>query len=107
MTCTETSSPTLPAAAASRFPFLRVFPLEWMMTNQFRSVDHLPAYRGPLLQSHGKADQIVRYSLGQSLYEFANKPKQFIDIPDGTHNSPQSATFYAELGAFLDEHLAD
>ena len=71
------------------------------MRTQFNSLAKIGNYHGPLLQSHGTADRLIPYAMGRQLFEAANEPKQFIAIPGGDHNDPQTEEYYAALSAFL------
>jgi fermentation-respiration switch protein FrsA (DUF1100 family) len=67
------------------------------------SLDKIQEYHGPLLQSHGTADEIVPFVLGQRLFEAAPGPKQFLALPGLGHNEPQPSFYDAALAAFLDD----
>jgi fermentation-respiration switch protein FrsA (DUF1100 family) len=41
--------------------------------------------------------------LGEQLFDAANEPKEFITIPDGNHNMPQSDEFYEAMKRFLED----
>jgi fermentation-respiration switch protein FrsA (DUF1100 family) len=72
------------------------------MSNRFDSESKIGDYRGPLLQSHGDADQVIPYEFGQRLHQAAAGPKRFVTIPGADHNDPQTSDYYWELDAFLD-----
>ena len=73
------------------------------MHNRFDSLARIGAYRGPLLQSHGTADEVVPFAQGKQLFEAAAaSPKQFIAMPDVTHNGPNDEDYYTVLQCFLD-----
>ena len=91
---------TLPDAARSG-PIGRIAPVEWMMSNQFRSVDIIDQYQGPLLQSHGTADEVISFRLGQQLHARANEPKEFFTDQGGGHNTDDGAPYYSVLVNFL------
>jgi fermentation-respiration switch protein FrsA (DUF1100 family) len=77
--------------------------LAWLVpANKLDSVAQLGRYHGPLLQSHGQADRTIPYALARKLFRAANEPKQFVTIPGGDHNDPQTAEYYKELDRFLD-----
>ena len=90
---------SLPDVAVRLFPWL---PVHWLMRNRFDSLSKIGRYHGPLLQSHGDRDTIVPFSLAQQLFDAANPPKQFITVPNGGHNDPQSMSYYGELKKFLE-----
>jgi len=95
----ESTFPSIPEVAASHFPWLPARPL---MRTRFDSLAKIGDYHGPLLQSHGDADTTIPYKLGRRLFDAANEPKQFVTIPGGGHNDPQTPEYYAALIAFLD-----
>ena len=59
------------------------------------------SYHVPLLQSHGTADRLIPFAMGQQLFAAANEPKHFVAIPGGDHNDPQTEDYYAALFEFL------
>ncbi len=73
------------------------------MRNRFDSLRRIGAYRGPLLQSHGTADEVVPFEQGQQLFAAAAAtPKQFVTMQDVTHNGPNDEDYYTELQRFLE-----
>ena len=95
----ESTFTSIPDMAAIHYPWL---PFRRFIRNRFDSASKIGDYHGPLLQSHGDADQIVPFEVGRRLYEAANEPKQFLVIEGGDHNDPQPLEFYAKLIEFLD-----
>ncbi len=71
------------------------------MQAQFNSLAKIRNYHGPLLQSHGTSDRLIPYPMGRQLFEAANEPKQFVAIPGGNHNDPQTDEYYAALFTLL------
>jgi len=94
----ENTFTSLPDVAATSFPWL---PLRWIMRNRFNSIDKIGQYQGPLLVSHGTADRVVPYRLGERLFRAANEPKEFFPIPGGRHNQPQPPDYYQALDEFI------
>lgn len=87
--------------AAYNIPWL---PVRRLMRNRFSSVERIRNYHGPLLQSHGAADEVVPLAMGKQLFDAApSKKKRFIEIPDGNHNGPLPDYCYEALIEFLDE----
>ncbi|NOY30344.1 MAG: alpha/beta hydrolase [Planctomycetes bacterium] len=85
--------------AAEKFPWL---PIRWMMRNRYPSAERIQAYHGPLLQSHGTADQVIPFAMGKELFEASpSEKKRFLEIPDGSHNDPQPEPYYEMLADFL------
>ena len=76
------------------------------MRSQFNSEHKILRYEGPLLQSHGTADEIVPLSLGFKLFAAApGSPKAFLTIPGGGHNDPHTRVYYETVETFL-EHIS-
>jgi fermentation-respiration switch protein FrsA (DUF1100 family) len=95
----ESTFTSMPEVGHAALPWV---PVRAMMHTQFNSLAKIGKYRGPLLQSHGTADRLIPFAIGQQLFAAANEPKQFISIPGGDHNDPQTEEYYAALSAFLD-----
>jgi uncharacterized protein len=95
----ESTFSSVPDVAAKLYPLL---PVRLLMRSKFDSAAKIGRYHGPLLQSHGDADRVVPYKLGRRLHAAANSPKQFVVIPGGDHNDPQTTEYYDALVAFLD-----
>ena len=71
------------------------------MTQRLNSAAKIRDYSGPLLQSHGDADEVIPLALGKKLHEAAPGPKQWIIIPGGKHNDPQSEEYRLAFDAFI------
>jgi fermentation-respiration switch protein FrsA (DUF1100 family) len=97
----ESTFTSLPDVAASHYPWA---PVRLLMRTRLDSRRKITAYQGPLLQSHGDADQIVPFHLGKTLFEAAGSTnKQFVNIPGGDHNDPQPDWYYDRLATFLSD----
>ncbi len=97
----ERTFTSLPDVAARHYPFL---PVRWLMRNRYNSISHIREYQGPLLQSHGTADEVVPFPLGQQLFDAAGSTRKlFVVMPDVTHNGPNTEEYYTELRRFLRE----
>ena len=94
----ESTFTSMPEVGHAKMPWL---PVRTLMQTQFNSLAKISTYHGPLLQSHGTADRLIPYAMGQQLFAAANEPKQFIAIPGGDHNDPQTDAYYAALFEFL------
>jgi fermentation-respiration switch protein FrsA (DUF1100 family) len=94
----ESTFTSMPEVAHALLPWL---PVRTVMQAQFNSLAKIHNYHGPLLQSHGTADRLVPYAMGRQLFKAANEPKQFVAIPGGDHNDPQTEAYYTALSAFL------
>lgn len=89
---------SLPDVAKSHLPWL---PARSVMTMRFDSIQKIPNYHGPLLISHGDADEVVPFEQGLALFEAANEPKRFIRNRKGHHNDPQPEEYRQALDEFL------
>jgi hypothetical protein len=96
----QNAFPSLPDVAAEHYWWL---PVRLLMRNRLDSLSIIDQYHGPLLQSHGTADRVVLYALGRKLFEAANEPKQFIDLPGLGHNDIHPDSYYRAL----DDYLSD
>lgn len=67
---------------ARMYPFLPGF----IFSNIFDSISKIRDVRAPLLFIHGREDQIVPLNLAYKLYQRANAPKEFVELP-GDHNT--------------------
>ncbi len=94
----ENTFSSLPDVAASH---LKLLPVHWLMQTRLDSTAKIRNYKGPLLQTHGQADDIVPFALGQRLFQAANEPKQFVAIPAGGHNDPPTREYVDALEKFL------
>jgi fermentation-respiration switch protein FrsA (DUF1100 family) len=89
---------SLPDVAESHVPFL---PVRSVMQTGLQSEAKITAYRGPLLQVHGDADDVVPYSLGRRLFAAANEPKEFVTVRGGGHHDLYTKEFIEALDRFL------
>jgi fermentation-respiration switch protein FrsA (DUF1100 family) len=95
----ENTFTTLPDLAAHHYPWL---PVRWLMRSRFDSLSKIASYDGPLLMTHGVADEVAPYDLGRRLFEAApGRHKRFVPIPGARHNDPRSPQFHAALHEFL------
>ncbi|MCY4365136.1 MAG: alpha/beta hydrolase [Chloroflexi bacterium] len=61
-------------------------PIRFLAGKRFDSLSRIAQYRGPLLVIHGAADEIIPVDHGRRLYQAANQPKSFHEIPGARHN---------------------
>lgn len=62
-----------------------IFPVRWLMFDQFRSDLRIGDVHIPVLMVHGNEDGIVPMTSARRLYELANEPKTFMSVPGGGH----------------------
>jgi fermentation-respiration switch protein FrsA (DUF1100 family) len=89
---------SLPDVARHHQPWL---PAKLALTTRFDSLTKIKDYRGPLLLSHGDADDVVPYKHGLELYAAAPGPKKLITSQGGKHNDPQPEEYRVALDQFL------
>jgi fermentation-respiration switch protein FrsA (DUF1100 family) len=90
---------SLPDTAAHLYPWA---PVRLLMRNRYDSLSKIGRYTGPLFQSHGTADTIVPFALGQKLFAAATGPKEFFEIDAGEHNDPEPEHYVEALHRFFD-----
>ncbi len=69
--------------AKEMFPW---FPLHLFIRSRFDSETKIKSLHIPLLFVHGSDDDIIPISHGKKLFDSANEPKQFYEIPGAGHN---------------------
>lgn len=95
----ESTFTSLPDVAAVQYPWV---PVRLLMKNRLDSLSKIAHYYGPLLQSHGDADEIVPFVQGKRLFDAAPGRKRFVPIAGARHNDPQTRAYYRALTRFLD-----
>ncbi len=68
--------------AAARF---WMFPVRWLMRDQFRSDEKIGKVAAPVLMVHGAADTVIPIRFGEKLFALANQPKEFIRVEGEGH----------------------
>ena len=94
----ENAFTSLADVAAFHLPWL---PVKLSLRGQLDSLSKIGSYRGPLLQRHGDADQIVPFALAERLFAAANQPKRLIVESGGDHNDPPTRQYLMALDEFL------
>jgi fermentation-respiration switch protein FrsA (DUF1100 family) len=89
---------SLPDVAQHHWPWL---PMQAALSTRFNSLAKIEDYRGPLLLTHGDADEVVPYEQGLALFEAAPGPKRMITTPGSKHNDPQPEEYRVALDEFL------
>jgi uncharacterized protein len=68
--------------ASARYP---IFPVSWLMLDQFRSDLAIRDVHVPFLMVHGEEDDVIPISSAKRLFEVANEPKAFVSVSGGNH----------------------
>ena len=63
------------------------WPVRWLVSQRFDSIDKIGQVRMPVLIVHGTADPYVPARFSEALFEAANPPKRLLLIEGGTHNN--------------------
>lgn len=77
----------------------------WIVRSRFDSTAKIRELRIPILFMHGNADEVVPFELGRRLFEAANEPKVFWEIPGATHNDTSvvgGQEYYRRITEFLE-----
>lgn len=87
------------SVAAAKYP---IFPIRWVMRNEFDSVARLANFEGRVLQIHGTADRLIPIAHGKRLFEsIPSKRKRFLTVADIGHNTPLSDEVMNEIREFV------
>jgi fermentation-respiration switch protein FrsA (DUF1100 family) len=70
--------------AAAAYPWV---PVGYLMTDQFRSRDHIRDVREPVLIVHGTADTVIPVEYGKRLFAAAGEPKELAIIEGARHDN--------------------
>jgi fermentation-respiration switch protein FrsA (DUF1100 family) len=89
---------SLPDAAKWHMPWL---PVKALMTMRLNSLEKIKNYHGPLLLSHGDADEMVPYEHGVALFNAAPGPKRMITVKGGKHNDEQPEEYRVAFDEFI------
>lgn len=73
-------------AVAKEVSLYRLFPIDWILTQKFDSINKIPDLKMPKLFIHGTADEVVPSKMSQELYAAASQPKQILLVPEAGHN---------------------
>lgn len=75
-----------------------IFPMNWLLTDRYPSIDKIQKINTRLFIGHGKQDAVVPYFMGEKLFETAHQPKTFFSVPQANHRTlPQHGFSQAVL----------
>ena len=72
---------------AESTPWLKIFPLQWVITQRFDSMSKISSLQTPLLILHGTEDVIIPLSMSAQLFAAAPEPKQLVTFEGANHNN--------------------
>ena len=79
-----------------------IFPVRWLMREQYRSDLSIGAVKMPKLILHGDADRIVPFGLGEALFGRASEPKAFVRVPGADHLVLARPEVWPQVRAWVD-----
>ncbi|MEO0532331.1 MAG: alpha/beta fold hydrolase [Cyanobacteria bacterium P01_A01_bin.123] len=86
-----------------------LFPIDWLLTQRFESIDRVPQLTLPILFIHGDSDTTIPAAMSQSLYQATSANKELWIVADADHNNVAGIAgdeYLRRIQAFLDEHNA-
>jgi uncharacterized protein len=87
------------ALATSHYP---IFPVSWMMKDQYRTDLKIAQVTAPVLVMHGERDDIVPIAHGEAIFAAVTAPKRFARFPAGGHVDLGDHGAVAAARAFID-----
>lgn len=84
--------------AAEGYP---LFPVGWLMRDQFLNRERIGRVHIPLLIAHGDRDSVIPFEEGVKLYELANQPKVFVRMRGSDHSTMTRDGVYECYWEFL------
>jgi fermentation-respiration switch protein FrsA (DUF1100 family) len=80
------------------YPWL---PVNLLLSYDFNTLKDIKNYKGSILIIHGDQDEIIPYSMGEEVFEAANQPKKFLNIPGGRHNDFPPPYYFIEMDQLI------
>ncbi len=90
--------------AISLNPFLRMLPMDWILTDTFNSIAKISSIQMPVLFLHGIDDVIVSSLMSEQLYAAAPEPKTLHLVPGAGHFNiykPGDDSYLGAIARFL------
>ena len=80
-----------------------IFPVSWLMLDQFRSDLAIRDVHVPVLMVHGEEDNVIPISSAKRLFELAKEPKTFMSALGGGHLVLELADVFPRGCEWIDE----
>jgi fermentation-respiration switch protein FrsA (DUF1100 family) len=77
-------------------------PLNLIMVDQYRNLEHIKGVKVPLLIMHGARDNMIPVHQARHLYAVANEPKKLAILPRGEHSNLYDCGAVERMRDFLD-----
>ena len=101
----QTPFTSLVDLARYHYPLLFILPwLDRLLYDHFNSLEKISQIQTPLLIIHGDLDRIVPIKFGRALFEQANEPKQFNQLPNKSHNNLYSHLLFDGVIHFVEQN---
>lgn len=78
-------------------------PVDFLMRDQFRSIDRIGQVRAPLLILHGDRDGVIPIGLSETLFAAAPEPKRYVRLLGVGHEGNLETGGLGPVRTFLDE----
>ncbi len=85
-----------------KYPFL---PVRYLLKDQYRSSQFIGKVKAPVMVVHGGLDQVIPSDMGKKLFELANKPKEFLFLPQGGHSNLDQFGLVAKVQEFVSKYV--
>jgi len=79
-----------------------LFPVRWLMRDQFRSDLIIHRVHVPVLMVHGEKDDVIPIESAKQLFELANEPKTFFSVPGGGHPVLELASVFPRVCEWME-----
>ena len=68
-------------------PGIKLFPLKWLVTQRFDSINKIESLEMPILILHGTSDRVIPSYMAQELFAAASEPKQLEIFAQAGHSN--------------------
>jgi len=79
-------------------------PARWLMSDHYRTTDHIAKVKAPLLILHGEEDTIIPVNMGRAVFDLAQQPKEIAIFPGAGHSNHYLFGSYETLYAWIARH---
>lgn len=93
---------SLTALARYHYPLLPI-----PIIDKYDSLSRMQQIHTPILMLHGKLDEVVPYNQGLTLFNLANRPKQWVEFSTKGHNDLWNEQFVYVVINFINTYCID
>jgi fermentation-respiration switch protein FrsA (DUF1100 family) len=101
----EATFTSMQEMAGIHYSFL---PARYILRTKLNSIEKISSIHIPILSIHGTEDEIVPLDMGKELFDKANEPKEFYEIPGADHNNTffvGGTKYYTTVKEFVNKYL--